>query len=580
MQRPKASAAPTTSTRQRKALHWPHWVVVFASVGLTLVAWNVARTEHNAKIALRFDREARQVVSLVEEGLRQYEHALWGGVAFFDSMGGDVDLDQWRTYAESLRIEVRHPGINGIGVIDQVDPSDRDAYIATQRETQPDFQIRREHERDVLFPIRFIEPVEINAAAVGLDIAHETNRFTATIRARDTGTAQITGPIVLVQDSGRTPGFLFHAPRYRERHPSDADVRVESFEGTIYAPFVVRRLMDGVLASDRRPVGFRLTDDGETLYDELQVGIPDFDSTPSHTTEISVPLYGRMWVFEIWSSESFAAANFSAQPTMILIGGIVIDVLLVTLFAMLTRANRRANALADAATKELTERNAELEQFVYSASHDLKSPLLTIQGFIGFLSEDIVAGDFDRAEEFTERIAAGATRMHRSIEDLLELSRVGRVNESNRLIDASSLARDIVEELSPLIADARAVVHVDPDIPTITGDLHRVRQVLENLINNALKYGRPTEGLPQINIGGAADGDSVQLFVEDNGPGVDPAYRDRIFELFTRVKQSGDGTGVGLAIVKRVAEVHGGRAWTEPAPGGGARFIVSFPKSN
>ena len=127
-------------------------------------------------------------------------------------------------------------------------------------------------------------------------------------------------------------------------------------------------------------------------------------------------------------------------------------------------------------------------------------------------------------------------------------------------------------------AAAGATIEVEDQMPTVVCDPHRLRQAFENLLANALKYGCPADGNLHVTVGGELRGDEIILHVSDNGPGVPPEFRERIFGLFQRLETQADGTGVGLAIVKRVAEVHGGRAWVEDRPGrSGARFLLAFP---
>ena len=165
-------------------------------------------------------------------------------------------------------MEIRYPGINGIGVIYYVPPAQLAQHLEAQQRTRPDYHLRPPHDQNEYWPITYIEPVNINGPAVGLDMAHEANRFSAARKARDTGTAQITGPIVLAQDQEKTPGFLFFAPFYKKdlpKIPTDA----RDFRGLVYAPFVVKKLMQGVLAYERRHVGFKLTDKQDVIYNEL-----------------------------------------------------------------------------------------------------------------------------------------------------------------------------------------------------------------------------------------------------------------------------------------------------------------------
>lgn len=323
-------------------LHWFHWLVVAGSLLLTLGAWQISRQSIEEKIALQFDREARQAVELVTERLEKYEDALWAGVAAIHANGGDIGYERWQIFAERLRIDIRHPGINGIGVIHYVPPTGLAEYLSEQRQTRPEYRVHPVHQKKEYWPITLIEPVALNREAVGLDMAHETNRHTAAMRARDSARARITAPITLVQDSDRTPGFLFFAPFYQDPQPSTLQERRERFTGLVYAPFVVKNLMEGTLREENRLVGIRIIDSDQVLYDEHRASSADFDASPRYSKQYEVDLYGRSWIFDVRAKKRFRDATDSAQPMIILFGGIIIDTLLLILFVLLANANQRA----------------------------------------------------------------------------------------------------------------------------------------------------------------------------------------------------------------------------------------------
>lgn len=333
------------SIERSARLHWLHWLVVAASLLLTFAAWYISRTSIEEKVSLQFERLAVQTVELVVERMQKYEDGLWGGVAAIDAMGGHISYDDWLTFASSLNIDLKYPGINGIGVIFHVPEPMMTGFMQAQRQRRPAFSIHPQHTRNDFWPITYIEPVHANAQAVGLDMAHETNRYQAALRARDTGLAQITGSINLVQDAGQTPGFLFYAPFYRPGTHSSTEQRQENIVGLVYAPFVVRKLMAGTLHQDNRQVSLRITDEGHVLYDEHQPSAPDYDPRPLFTRQLEVDMYGRTWIFDIRSALSFREQANNHQPMIILIGGIIIDSLLLALFILLAHSNRRAHAL-------------------------------------------------------------------------------------------------------------------------------------------------------------------------------------------------------------------------------------------
>ncbi len=330
------------SIKRSARLHWIHWFVVGFSLFLTLMAWSISKQAIKEKVAIQFDRQAVQAAELITERMRKYEDVLWGGVAAIQALGGDVSVRDWRIYADSLRIEDKYPGINGIGVIHFVPPDEMKAYLAEQRLYRPNYSVHPPHNRNEFWPITYIEPVAVNSAAVGLDMAHEANRYLAAVSARDTGAARITGPITLVQDANKTPGFLFYAPYYEGGALNGEAERKRRFSGLVYAPFVVKKLLEGTLAKDKRLVGIRITDGDLVLYDENRVDVEDYDPDPLYRKTFELDLYGRTWALDIRSALSFRQATKANEPIVILAGGIFIDALLLTLFILLADSNRRA----------------------------------------------------------------------------------------------------------------------------------------------------------------------------------------------------------------------------------------------
>lgn len=235
-----------------------------------------------------------------------------------------------------------------------------------------------------------------------------------------------------------------------------------------------------------------------------------------------------------------------------------------------------AQAALRAVNDELAARNREMEEFVYTASHDLKSPLVSMLGFSGHLQRDAEGGRHDRLVHFAERIDEAARRMRRTIDDLLTLSRAGRVVGQPSLVRLGDVVARILADHAEAITRLGVRVEVAPDLPAVMGDGERLARALDNLVANALKYGC-TAPHPRIRVGWSLAGRELRLFVADNGVGIAPEHHERIFRLFQRLDASGDGSGVGLAIVARIAETYGGRTWVESRPGEGATFWISLP---
>ena len=225
---------------------------------------------------------------------------------------------------------------------------------------------------------------------------------------------------------------------------------------------------------------------------------------------------------------------------------------------------------------ELEEKNAELERFTYTVSHDLKSPLITIKGFLGFLEQDAISGNTTRLKEDIQRIANATDKMQLLLNELLELTRVGRLMNPYQNVSFEQLAREAVELVQGQIQINGIEVSIQKDLPMVYGDPPRLMEVLQNLIDNASKF-IGDQVNPRIEIGqnGFEDGKPI-FYVRDNGLGIDLIHHDRIFGLFNKLDANSEGTGIGLALVKRIVEIHGGRIWVQSEAKKGATFFFTL----
>ncbi len=228
------------------------------------------------------------------------------------------------------------------------------------------------------------------------------------------------------------------------------------------------------------------------------------------------------------------------------------------------------------ANEQLKQKNEEMEQFVYTVSHDLKSPLVTIRGFLGFLAEDLAAGNHDQVQDGLRRIKGAAEHMSELIGQLLDSSRIGRIDLRPEWIDVDEMLARIVSNLRDRLEQAGASMVVQPHLPPLHADRIRLTEVFDNLITNAIKYGCGGEDR-RIEIGAVAHGNKLRYYVRDHGAGIDPAHHARVFGFFQRLGTAGEGTGVGLTIVARIMQIHGGRTWVESVPRHGATFWLEFP---
>ena len=227
--------------------------------------------------------------------------------------------------------------------------------------------------------------------------------------------------------------------------------------------------------------------------------------------------------------------------------------------------------------EELENKNTELERFTYTVSHDLKSPLVTITGFLGYLEQDARNGKFDNFSRDMQRIRQAVDKMQTLLNDLLELSRIGRMVNEPVEIEFGSIVRDALALLEGAITARHVHIKFEDEGHKVFGDRIRLLEVMQNLLENSIKF-MGSQVDPEVQIGSIKDdqGESV-FFVRDNGIGIEAQYQDRIFGLFNKLDSNTEGTGIGLTLVKRIIEVHNGMIWLESAPGKGTTFYFTLP---
>jgi signal transduction histidine kinase len=293
---------------------------------------------------------------------------------------------------------------------------------------------------------------------------------------------------------------------------------------------------------------------------------------PLTRSELALPLRSRGRVIGAMTIQSQLEAAFSESD----------------ITALQTMTDQVANAIETARLfddrinliRELETKNAELEQFTYTVSHDLKSPLVTIRGFLGYLSDDARKGDFARFDMDLSRVVAATVTMQALLNDLLSLSKVGRTVDTTEDIPLTEVAAGVLELIHVDYGKKQIQVRIADNLPMVRVNRTRVTEVIQNLLVNALKFSWQ-QPVPSVEIGicGADEGSAYPiLFVKDNGIGIDPRFHAQIFGLFNRLNPDIEGTGVGLALVKRIVEMYGGRIWVQSeGKGTGSTFYFTLP---
>jgi PAS domain S-box-containing protein len=314
------------------------------------------------------------------------------------------------------------------------------------------------------------------------------------------------------------------------------------------------------------------------IFEDVSEYYPIFRSAPLDYVRgwLGIPLWARDKLIGYIALDSHTPGRFTEHDAQ----------MAVSLAEQVSIAMENARLFSDLQTElaarkdlitELESKNAELERFTYTVSHDLKSPLFTIRGFLGYLEQDALAGNWERLKSDMKRIVDATNKMQNLLNDLLELSRVGRVGNEPEIIPFAELVREALEIVQGRIATRGIAVHVDASLPLVYGDKVRLLEVIQNLVDNASKFmGDQKEPLIDIGQDGQENGKPI-FHVRDNGIGISPEHHERVFGLFNKLDVKAEGTGIGLALVRRIVEVHGGRIWVESEAGKGASFYFTLP---
>ncbi len=312
---------------------------------------------------------------------------------------------------------------------------------------------------------------------------------------------------------------------------------------------------------------------GRSIEVEISVSAPaEYDDIPAFTIQD----IGRV---RVWMSTQRIDAEMRATILDGTVGSVALLALVLVIGLILIRdmTERLRKLVGEAGMAEkLRISNAELEQFAFVASHDLQAPLRTVASFVMLLKRRYQGKLDAEADEFINAAVGGAERMQILIHDLLAFSKIGRTDTVKERCDLEAVFRNTLEILKEPIRESAAIV-VSEGLPTVMAIPLRMGQLMQNLIGNAIKY-RGKEH-PRIRVWARRRKAVWEISVQDNGIGIDPQYYEKVFIIFQRLHSRKDypGTGIGLAICKKIVEHHGGRLWVESEPGAGSTFRFTLP---
>jgi signal transduction histidine kinase len=566
--------------------------VLLISLLLTALAWSYVRATVEEQNGVRFEEIIRATQAAVDRRTGHYLDAMFGARGLIQA-SDNVERAEWLEYVEAVEPDNRLGGLQALAFAERVEPPERENFVRQMEEDglpglRPDLDPGGE--RAVYFPVKLVAPAgEANEAMLGRDEYPFTVHRAAMDRARDSGEPWATETLSVLTEAAPgsggdlawRQGFVVYLPVYAEGEPTGSVAeRREALEGFVVGAFRRDGLLDTVFGGFDPAIDFEVyageVEPGALLYDAdgvRRAGVAGYDDL--NARERTIDVAGRDWSLYFATLPDFEEGSQSNLPHFVGLTGIGISLLLFGIFWVLVRSRVRAERASEDledVNRELEGTNRELEAFSYSVSHDLRAPLRTIDGFSQILAEDYADRLDDEGLDYLARVRAASGHMAELIDDLLDLSRVGRRPLRREQVDLSALASGIAEELRTSDPDRDVNFVIEPGV-TAWGDVGLLKVALENLLGNAWKF-TSHEATPTISFGVSGNA----YLVSDDGAGFDAAYKDKLFGAFQRLHgpEEFEGTGIGLATVARIVHRHGGKVWAEGAVGEGAAFFFTL----
>lgn len=591
-------------------------ILVFV-VGSGLTFALVRQELHNVRVADQehFHRLTEKLKAELSRRVIVYNYGLMGSRSLFPA-SEYVERDEFREMVFSRELETEFPGALGIGFIRAVEDEDAavESFIANAKaEGAEDFAITIPpgaaalpgSVMDERLIIEFIEPVEQNRPALGLDIGSHPVRREAAERAARTGRGSITGRIELVQDNQAYAGFLYLLPVYKRGMPTETvEQRLAAVEGWVYMPMIAPPVFDGAAAVADEELTFMVFDgdntDAATLIyacgqsDDAAVGSaaasPFHVGHRFHVAE-QLEIGGRTWTVSITDNEEFAALSRSAAIVMG-IGGAGFSLLLGVLVYLMGTAARRAHTLASGMTADLRRYAEEAgaatrskSEFLANMSHEIRTPMTAILGYADLLRDDSNAATCpEKRGEYISTIKRNGNHLLGILNDILDISKIeaGKLCVETVDSDLVQLVRDVASLMSVKSREKQIALHVVgvTAIPSLVKtDPVRLRQILMNLIGNAIKFTQV--GGVTLSLEWCDRSQQMHCVVTDTGIGMTEEQMGRLFQAFEQADSSTTrkfgGSGLGLQITRRLTELMGGEISVSSELGAGSRFTLSLP---
>lgn len=571
--------------------------------GLAIFLYFYANGLNESRKQLDFERKAVAASLIFENSLASYLGDLYALAAFFE--GSDfVSRREFSTFAR--RIMPHKEGIQALEWAPWIAGSERDAFVKRARnegfvefdvrESSPSGDMAVSPQRDFHIPITYIEPMIGNEIVMGFDLAATPVRRQALLEAKKNGEPIGTPPLRLLQETSGQKGVVVYMP-LKDSPLRDADSKQR--DGFAIGVFRIEDLVQFAFQDLTEPSFsldiFDITNVEEPLpfCEQCEAKKPVPYQVSQREWSTTLDMVGRKWRLDFKERANAVWAG-DWQLWLILLTGLAISLLLGFILYTLARQRERIEKTVEERTQELHEANerveeqlhrievinSELYRFTSIASHDLKAPLRRIGNFVELVQRRERNSLSELSLDYFVRINKAIGRMETLIADLLEYSRFGRTEPQRETINLMQLGKEVLIDLEEQILAANAQVTFER-LPEVEADRVWMQQMFQNLLSNAVKYRRDGV-IPRIRVhADTSNPQRVLLMFEDNGIGISTADAERIFSPFERLHSYAEfeGSGIGLATVRRIVERHGGQVSAEPRAAGGSVFTVSLPQS-